>query len=85
MRSIMGEKKASALVKDASFVDEYRGKQIPGRQEVRNHPSDHRVGGEDADIRGDRERRRPGDEESWARNMGAELQNTVKQEGLVVK
>ena len=27
--AIMGKKKASALLKDASFVDEYRGKQIP--------------------------------------------------------
>ena len=31
----MGKKKASALVKDASFVDEYRGKQIPaGKKSV---------------------------------------------------
>ena len=27
--AIMGQKKASALLKDAAFVDEYRGKQIP--------------------------------------------------------
>ena len=33
--AIMGEKKASALLKDASFVDEYRGKQIPnGKKSV---------------------------------------------------
>ena len=32
---IMGKKKASALVKAASFVDEYRGKQIPaGKKSV---------------------------------------------------
>ena len=32
---IMGAKKASALVKEASFVDEYRGKQIPhGKKSV---------------------------------------------------
>ncbi len=31
----MGKKKASALLKDASFVDEYRGKQIPeGKKSV---------------------------------------------------
>ena len=30
--AILGEKKASALLKDASFVDEYRGKQIPAGQ-----------------------------------------------------
>ena len=27
--AIMGQKKASALLKGASFVEEYRGKQIP--------------------------------------------------------
>ena len=27
--AVMGKKKASALLKDAAFVDEYRGKQIP--------------------------------------------------------
>ena len=33
--AILGKKKASALVKDASFVDEYRGKQIPaGKKSV---------------------------------------------------
>lgn len=33
--AIMGKKKASALLKDASFVDEYRGKQIPkGKKSV---------------------------------------------------
>ena len=33
--AIMGQKKASALLKDASFVDEYRGKQIPkGKKSV---------------------------------------------------
>ena len=33
--AIMGQKKASALVKEASFVDEYRGKQIPaGKKSV---------------------------------------------------
>ena len=33
--TIMGKKKASALLKDASFVDEYRGKQIPkGKKSV---------------------------------------------------
>ena len=33
--AIMGKKKAAALVKDASFVDEYRGKQIPqGKKSV---------------------------------------------------
>ena len=33
--AIMGEKKASALLKDASFVDEYRGEQIPnGKKSV---------------------------------------------------
>ena len=32
---IMGQKKASALVKEAAFVDEYRGKQIPdGKKSV---------------------------------------------------
>ena len=30
--AILGEKKASALLKNASFVDEYRGKQIPAGQ-----------------------------------------------------
>lgn len=31
----MGRKKAGSLVKDASFVDEYRGKQIPaGKKSV---------------------------------------------------
>ena len=30
--TIMGKKKASALLKDAAFVDEYRGKQIPQGQ-----------------------------------------------------
>ncbi len=33
--AIMGQKKASALLKDAAFVDEYRGKQIPaGKKSV---------------------------------------------------
>ena len=33
--AILGQKKASALLKDASFVDEYRGKQIPaGKKSV---------------------------------------------------
>ena len=33
--TIMGKKKAAALVKDAAFVDEYRGKQIPqGKKSV---------------------------------------------------
>ena len=33
--AIMGQKKASALVKEAAFVDEYRGKQIPaGKKSV---------------------------------------------------
>ena len=33
--AVMGKKKASALLKDASFVDEYRGKQIPqGKKSV---------------------------------------------------
>lgn len=33
--AIMGKKKASALLKDAAFVDEYRGKQIPqGKKSV---------------------------------------------------
>ena len=33
--AIMGQKKASALLEDASFVDEYRGKQIPdGKKSV---------------------------------------------------
>ena len=33
--TIMGKKKASALLKDAAFVDEYRGKQIPqGKKSV---------------------------------------------------
>ena len=33
--AIMGKKKASALLKNASFVDEYRGKQIPaGKKSV---------------------------------------------------
>ena len=33
--AIMGQKKASALVKGASFVEEYRGKQIPqGKKSV---------------------------------------------------
>ena len=33
--AIMGKKKASALLKGASFVDEYRGKQIPaGKKSV---------------------------------------------------
>ena len=33
--AIMGQKKASALVKNADFVDEYRGKQIPeGKKSV---------------------------------------------------
>ncbi len=33
--AIMGEKKASSLLKEASFVDEYRGKQIPrGKKSV---------------------------------------------------
>jgi len=33
--AILGEKKASALLKDASFVDEYRGKQVPaGKKSV---------------------------------------------------
>ena len=33
--TVMGKKKASALLKDASFVDEYRGKQIPqGKKSV---------------------------------------------------
>ena len=33
--AIMGQKKASPLLKNASFVDEYRGKQIPaGKKSV---------------------------------------------------
>ena len=33
--AVMGQKKASALLKEASFVDEYRGKQIPqGKKSV---------------------------------------------------
>lgn len=33
--AVMGKKKASALLTDASFVDEYRGKQIPeGKKSV---------------------------------------------------
>ena len=33
--AIMGQKKASALLKEASFVEEYRGKQIPqGKKSV---------------------------------------------------
>ena len=33
--TIMGSKKASALLRNASFVDEYRGKQIPqGKKSV---------------------------------------------------
>ncbi len=50
---IMGAKKASALVKEASFVDEYRGKQIPDGQEIGDHPSHDRRNGEDTDVPGD--------------------------------
>ena len=33
--TILGKKKASALLKDAAFVDEYRGKQVPaGKKSV---------------------------------------------------
>ena len=63
--AIMGQKKASALVKEAGLCGRVQRKTDPGGQEVGDHPPDHRIRREDADLPGDRGGRRPGDEETW--------------------
>lgn len=51
--AILG-KHTAGLLKDAPSSTSTAGKQGAGRQEVRHHPPDHRLAGEDTDLRGDR-------------------------------
>ena len=74
--AVMGKKKASALLKEASFVDEYRGKQIPaGKKSVTIRLT---IGSEEKTLTSrDRKRREPGDEEVGEKN-GRTAANPVK-------